>query len=83
MAGLGDGAVAARALAREHGPVTARFLRETAAGRALEKIGQGADIKLCGSLDAIPEVPVLRDHQIVKAEPTNGQTRGGGKKKKR
>jgi 2-phosphosulfolactate phosphatase len=66
---LGDGAVAALALAREHAPVSARFLRETAAGRALEKIGQGGDIKLCGNVDAIPEVPVLRERQISRWEP--------------
>jgi 2-phosphosulfolactate phosphatase len=80
---LGDGAVAALSLAREHGPVSTQFLRETAAGRALEKIGQGADIKVCGNVDSIPEVPILRDRQITRLEPTNGQTTGGGKKKTR
>ncbi|UCC72387.1 MAG: 2-phosphosulfolactate phosphatase [Gemmatimonadota bacterium] len=79
VAELGDGAVAALSLAREHGPVSTRFLRETAAGRALEKIGQGEDIKFCGNVDSIPEVPVLRDRQIIRAEPANGQTSGGKK----
>lgn len=83
VAELGDGAVAALALAREHGPVSTRFLRETAAGRALDKIGQGNDVKLCGAVDSIPEVPVLRDRQITGIEPANGQSTGGEKKKKR
>jgi phosphosulfolactate phosphohydrolase-like enzyme len=61
---LGDGAVAALALARRHAPVTVEFLRETAAGRALEDSGQGEDIELCARLDSIPVLPVFRDRQV-------------------
>jgi 2-phosphosulfolactate phosphatase len=75
---LGDGAQAALALARELSPLSVKTLRSTAAGRALEKIGQGADIELCAQLDSIPVVPVLRDHQIVGLEPSAGSG-GGGK----
>lgn len=66
---LGDGAGAARALARQLVPVDTRFLRNTAAGRSLVAIGQAGDIKLCARLDTIREVPVLRDRQIVRYEP--------------
>ncbi len=73
---LGDGAVAAWALARQHSPVSAEFLRATQAGRALETIGHGADIELCSRIDSIPELPVLRDRQIVsegaQARPGSG-----------
>lgn len=63
---LRDGAIAARALARELAPVDSRFLRNTEAGRSLSAIGQSSDIKLCAKLDSVPVVPVLRDGQIVK-----------------
>jgi 2-phosphosulfolactate phosphatase len=63
---LGDGAVAALALAEAHAPADTQFLRSTASGRALEGIGQGADIDFCARLDSVPEVPVLRDRQIIK-----------------
>jgi 2-phosphosulfolactate phosphatase len=79
---LGDGALAAVALAREYAPVTAKFLRLTAAGRALEAIGQDEDVEICAKLDSIPAVPVLHDRQIVKLNPANGPE-GGGKKKAR
>ncbi len=76
---LGDGAVAAWALAKEHSPVSAEFLRATQAGRALESIGLADDIELCARLDSIPELPVLRDHQIVSetaaARPGSGARR--------
>ncbi len=76
---LGDGAIAAWALAREHSPVSAKFLRATEAGQALEAIGHGGDIELCARLDSIPELPVLRDRQIVsettRARPGNGARR--------
>jgi phosphosulfolactate phosphohydrolase-like enzyme len=63
---LGDGAIAARALARELAPVEARFLKGTASGQSLSAIGQANDIKLCARVDSVPVVPVLRDRQIVK-----------------
>ncbi len=74
---LGDGAIAALALAREHSPVSARFLRATEAGRALEAIGQGKDIHFCARLDSIPELPALRDSQItsLRGRPTSGARR--------
>jgi 2-phosphosulfolactate phosphatase len=77
---LGDGAVAALALAREHTPVSAEVLRETAAGRAIEQIGQGADIVFCGRLDSVPVVPVFSDRQITKLETVDGSNDGGKKK---
>ncbi len=63
--------------------MSTRFLRETAAGRALDKIGQGGDVKLCGAVDSIPEVPVLRDRQITGVEPASGKSTAGAKKKTR
>lgn len=75
---LSDGAQAALALARKLSPVSVETLRSTAAGQALEKTGQGADIEFCAQLDSIPVVPVLRDHQIVSLEPSAGSG-GGGK----
>jgi 2-phosphosulfolactate phosphatase len=77
---LGDGAVAALALARQHSPVDARFLRATAAGRALEEIGHAEDIEFCAGLDSIREVPVLRDRQITRLQPS--RVTGGGSKKR-
>jgi 2-phosphosulfolactate phosphatase len=76
---LGDGAIAALALAHEHGPVDAEFLRRCEAGRALEEIGQGSDIEICAGIDSIPDVPALRDRQIVRLEATRGPG-GGGRK---
>ncbi len=76
---LGDGAVAALALARAHSPVSADFLRAAQAGRALEAIGYGSDIELCARLDSISELPVFRDRQIVsetgRARPGSGAQR--------
>ena len=72
-ADLGDGAVAALSLARDNGPVTTQFLRNTAAGRALERIGLGTDIELCSKVDTIREVPVLLDRQIIRLKPTRSR----------
>lgn len=74
---LGDGAQAALALARQLTPVSDETLRSTAAGRALEEIGQEADIAFCAQTDSIPAVPVLRDRQIVRLELAAGSGRGG------
>lgn len=62
---LGDGAVAALALARQHAPVTSGFLRNAAGGRALEAVGHGEDIELCARVDSVPEVPVFSSRQIT------------------
>lgn len=63
---LGDGAIAALALARQHAPVTTEFLRDSAAGRALEAVGHHDDIEFCACVDSIPVVPVFRDRQIAR-----------------
>ena len=63
---LGDGAVAALALARQHAPVTTGFLRNADGGRALEAVGHGEDIELCAQVDSVPEVPVFRSRQITR-----------------
>jgi 2-phosphosulfolactate phosphatase len=73
---LGDGAVAALALAREHSPVTAEFLDDTAAGKALKSVGHGDDIEFCARVDSIPEVPVLRDRQLVRLRLAGKTSRG-------
>ncbi len=73
-ADLGDGAVAALSLARDNGPVTTQFLRNTAAGRALERIGLGTDIEMCSKVDTIRAVPVLLDRQIIRLEPTRSRS---------
>jgi 2-phosphosulfolactate phosphatase len=62
---LGDGAVAVLALAKQHTPVAAEFLRRTAAGRALERIGHADDIERCARIDSIPVLPVFSDRRIV------------------
>ncbi len=76
---LGDGAVAAQALARAHSPVSVDFLRAAQAGRALEAIGYDSDIELCARVDSIAELPVFRDRQIVsetrRARPGSGAQR--------
>lgn len=78
---LGDGAIAALALAGDKGCVDARFLRDTAAGRALERIGLGEDIEACASLDTNKAVPVLRERQITRLEPArSSQSRVGSSK---
>lgn len=66
---LSDGAIAALALARQHASDTPAFLRDTAAGRALEAVGLGDDIEFCARVDSIPVVPVFREHQITPLEP--------------
>jgi 2-phosphosulfolactate phosphatase len=65
---LGDGAIAAVALAQEFAPVTVEFLRATAAGRGLETIGQGDDIELCARIDSMPEIPIFMDRKVTKLE---------------
>ncbi len=75
---LGDGALAALALAREHSTVSVEFLAGTAAGRALEEIGLGEDLEMCAKVDAVRDIPVLRDNQITRLEPAS-RSRGGGK----
>jgi 2-phosphosulfolactate phosphatase len=65
---LGDGAIAAVALAREFAPVTVDFLRETAGGRGLEEIGQGNDIEYCSRIDSMPVIPVFMDRKITRLE---------------
>ena len=77
---LGDGAIAARALAAPNAPVDAGFLRRTAAGRALEATGLAADIDYCAGVDILSEVPALRERQItaVKRASTTGGERVGG-----
>jgi len=67
-ASLGDGAIAALALSHRHAESAADFFRRTAAGRALQGLGQDADIDRCARLDACPEVPVFRDGQITRVE---------------
>ncbi len=71
---LGDGAIAALALARTHTPVKSGFLRESAAGRALEAVGLGEDIEFCSAVDSVPVVPVFSDHQITRLQrkPSRG-----------
>jgi 2-phosphosulfolactate phosphatase len=66
---LNDGAIAALALAREHGESVDRFFGRTAAGRALVQIGHGDDVEFCARRDTIPEVPVYRERQITRAAP--------------
>ncbi len=61
---LDDGALAALSLARQRGPVSVEFLRETAAGKALEAVGLGDDLERCAQIDSVKEVPVLRDSQV-------------------
>lgn len=65
---LGDGAIAAVALAQELAPVTVEFLRATAAGRGLEEIGQADDIELCARMDSMPEIPVFLDRKVTRLE---------------
>lgn len=65
---LGDGAIAALALAQELAPVTVEFLRATAGGRGLEEIGQGDDIELCARVDSMPKIPVFLDRKITRLE---------------
>jgi 2-phosphosulfolactate phosphatase len=76
---LGDGAIAARALASEL-PPDVRFLRRTTAGRSLRDIGQGEDIKFCARVDSLSVVPVLRERQIVRHDAV-GVAGNGGKKR--
>jgi 2-phosphosulfolactate phosphatase len=45
-------------------PVTADFLRSTAAGAALDTIGLGGDLELCASLDRYSTVPEMKERQI-------------------
>ncbi|MDP2576443.1 MAG: 2-phosphosulfolactate phosphatase [Gemmatimonadota bacterium] len=77
---LGDGAIAALALARQQGTVSVDFLRDTAAGQALERVGLGEDLALCAKVDSILEVPILRDSQITRLELAE-QTADGVKRK--
>lgn len=81
---LGDGAIAARALAERPGQEDfAEFLRRTAAGNALRAIGHAADIEYCAARDTLSDVPVLREGQITGVEsvvtlrPVGGETKGG------
>ncbi len=77
---LGDGAIAALALARAHSPVEVAFLRNTAAGRALEKIGREGDIELCAQVDSNSEIPVFRDRQVTRLDLATELGSGGRRK---
>lgn len=77
---LGDGAVAALALAREHAPVSAEFLRATAGGRALELMGHGADIETCARIDSVPVVPVYRKRQVTRLDGVAVSSAGARKR---
>ena len=61
---LNDGAAAARDLAERHG-VSAAMLAGTAAGRALVRVGLGADLALCASADRHQIVPMMYDRVIT------------------
>lgn len=61
---LDDGAVAAAGLAGRHG-VSAGMLQGTAAGRALVKLGLGADLALCAQADRHQIVPMMYDRVIT------------------
>lgn len=80
---VGDGAIAALALADRHSPVGTDFLLRTAAGRALAEIGRAEDVALCAMVDALSAVPILADRQITGLEsPMTTGSRGrfeGGK----
>jgi len=45
-------------------PVTADFLRSTAAGAALKTVGLDGDLELCASLDRYSSVPEMKERQI-------------------
>ncbi len=76
--GLGDGAIAALALAERHAG-DPEFLRRTAAGRALERIGHGDDVERCARVDSIPVLPVFSDRRIVaeRSDPPRSGVRTG------
>lgn len=61
---LNDGAAAARDLAERHG-VSAAMLAGTAAGRALVRVGLGADLALCARADRHQIVPMMYDRVIT------------------
>lgn len=73
---VGDGAIAALALAERHSPVDTDFLLRTTAGRALAGIGRAEDVALCARVDSLSVVPVLADRQITGLE--SPLTMGGG-----
>jgi 2-phosphosulfolactate phosphatase len=75
---LGDGAIAALALAERHSPVGTDFLMRTAAGRALAAIGAAEDVALCARVDALSVVPVLAERQIS-GFPSSMTTGGRGR----
>lgn len=66
---LGDGALAALALASNFSPVNLDFMRATEAGRALTRIGLADDLGICARTDSVPAVPVLDGPQLVSLEP--------------
>lgn len=62
---MGDGALAARALARLHGPPTPDWLSTTGAGAALVEIGLEEDLERCARLDVSRGLPTLAGEELL------------------
>jgi 2-phosphosulfolactate phosphatase len=60
-----DSARAAMRLANSLGQPPLRFLRRTAAGWQLRKLGLSRDVEYCGVLDRYARVPEFRDRRIT------------------
>ena len=68
---LGDGALAALALAREFPPDVALF-RRTASGRSVEAAGMTADLEFCARMDRHDVVPILHERTITLRQASVG-----------
>jgi len=60
-----DSARAAMRLASRLGRPPLRFLRRTAGGAQLRRLGLGRDVEFCGAIDRHTSVPELRDRRAV------------------
>lgn len=65
---MGDGAMAALAIARAH-PDPAQLFPRTFAGQTIADAGLGEDLAFCAQIDRYDILPVLQDRQITLSAP--------------
>jgi 2-phosphosulfolactate phosphatase len=62
---LNDGAEAAKILYQNYAANITAMLYQASHGKRLIEIGQEHDLKLCGAVDAIGVVPILKDDELI------------------
>lgn len=67
---LNDGAHAARCLYRQNKESIPRLLKECEHGRYLESLGFAKDLDICGRVDSLNIMPVVKEGRIIKPKRT-------------